>query len=67
MWAAIWQWIRNHPQRTSGMVQVLAGSLLSTIPTLDLTPRTLAIILAFFGAIQAVFGFLHSAPPEVKP
>ncbi len=57
---ALFDWIKAHPQRTAGMVQVAAGSLMASLPTLGLSPRALAFTIAAFGLVQAVFGFLKS-------
>jgi len=60
-------WMRKHPQRTAGLIQVASGSLLSSLPTLGLNARTLAVLLTLFGLVQAVFGFLKSqqdVPPD---
>jgi len=56
----VFTWIKTHPQRTAGMIQVATGSLMASLPTLDLSPRSLAIALTVFGLIQAVFGYLKS-------
>jgi hypothetical protein len=54
------EWIKKHPQRTAGMIQVAAGSLMASLPTLELSKRSLAVTLMFFGLVQAVFGYLKS-------
>jgi hypothetical protein len=56
----IFEWIKKHPQRTAGMVQIAAGSLMTSLPTLELSPKTLSIALMAFGLVQAVFGYLKS-------
>lgn len=64
--SALWDWVKKHPQRTAGLVQVASGSILGSLPTLGLSARTLAFVIALFGLVQAVFGFLKSQqdPPE---
>jgi hypothetical protein len=54
------EWVKKHPQRTAGMVQIAAGSLITSLPTLELSPRALSIALMAFGLVQAVFGYLKS-------
>lgn len=62
---AILAWITKHPQRTAGLVQVASGSILSSLPSLGLSTRTLAIVIMLFGLVQAVFGFLKT--PDTPP
>lgn len=56
----LWQWVKRHPQRSMGIVQIALGSLATGLPTLDLKPRTLSMTLVVFGAITAVLGYLRS-------
>ena len=62
--SALWEWVKKHPQRTMGLVQVASGSLLTSLPTLGLSARTLAVFLTLFGLVQAVFGYLKSQQTE---
>ena len=60
MWKdTIWPWLKANPQKTTGMIQVASGSILASLPTFQLPPVALSVILALFGLLQAVFGFLH--------
>lgn len=62
---ALLSWIRANPQKTTGVIAQATGYLMITAPTLITNVRALAAVVAFFGLLQTVFGFL--AKPEPAP
>lgn len=64
MWQVIWSWIKTNPQKSTGLVAQATGYVVLAAPTLINSPRVLAGVVAFFGLVQTIFGFLAKPDPQ---
>ena len=64
MWQDIWTWLRDNPQKTTGVIAQATGYIMLAAPTLIENPKVVAAVVAFFGLMQTIFGFLAKPAPK---
>lgn len=60
---ALLAWVRANPQKTTGLIAQASGYLMVALPSVITNVRVVGAIVALFGLLQTIFGFLAKSDP----